>query len=368
MIEAIPIVTRRVKDIKVIITHTVENKNERNRLASVIIVNWNGKDYLKTCLESLKQQSYPNFEVIVVDNGSIDGSVEFLNRYYSAFVKVIANKENLGFAGGNNVGIGAARGKYLLLLNNDTEADKKWIEELIRIAEKNPEVGMCASKIYSFYKRNVIDTAGHLIYRDGLNRGRGRLEEDIGQYDIMEEVFFPSGCAALYRKEMLEEIGLFDKTFFSYGDDTDIGLRGRLAGWNCLYVPTAVVYHRYSGSTSAYSPQKAFWVERNRVWILIKYFPLSMILMSPYYTFIRFLLQAYGVVAKKGAAGRFVDEYSSRMLIVVLVKAYLSAIKHLPEMIRKRKEIKKLTKIDKKKFLLWLDRFGIGVRELSLKE
>lgn len=337
-------------------------------LASVIIVNWNGKDYLRTCLDSLKVQSYPNFEVIVVDNGSSDGSAEFLRQYYSTFVTLITNRENAGFSGGNNIGIGEAKGRYILLLNNDTEAAPGWIENLVRAAEMDIKIGMCASKVYSFYERNVIDTAGHLIYRDGLNRGRGRLEEDVGQYDIMEEVFFPSGCAALYRKEMLDEIGLFDKTFFSYGDDTDIGLRGRLAGWNCLYVPTAIVYHRYSGSTSAYSPQKAFWVERNRVWILIKYFPLSMILKSPFYTLIRFLLQTYGAITKKGAAGRFVNEYSFRMLIVVLIKAYLSAIKHLPEMIRKRKEIKKLTKIDKKKFLLWLDRFGIGVRELSLKE
>ncbi len=337
-------------------------------LASVIIVNWNGKDYLKTCLDSLKTQSYPNIEVIVVDNGSKDGSVDFLNQYYLPFVKVIANRENLGFSGGNNVGIRAAKGQYILLLNNDTEADQKWIEELIREAENNPAVGMCASKIYSFSQRNIIDVAGHLLYRDGLNRGRGRLEKDAGQYDAVEEVFFPSGCAALYRKEMLDEIGLFDETFFAYGDDTDIGLRGRIAGWKCLYVPTAIVYHRYSGSTSAYSPSKVFWVERNRVWILIKYFPISMILTSPLYTLIRFIFQAYGAIGKKGAAGKFVDEYSRRMLLGLMMKAYISAIKHLPEMWKKRKQIKKISKVSNKDFATWLKIYGIGVRELSLKE
>ena len=204
-----------------------------------------------------KSQSYPNFEVIVVDNGSNDGSVEFLKQYYLPFVKVIANRENLGFSGGNNVGIHAAKGKYILLLNNDTEADDRWIEELIKEAEKDRTVGMCASKIYSFYQRNIIDVAGHLLYRDGLNRGRGRLDEDVGQYDTVEEVFFPSGCAALYRKEMLDEIGLFVETFFAYGDDTDIGLRGRVAGWKCIYVPTAIVYYIFR-LTSAYSPQKHF--------------------------------------------------------------------------------------------------------------
>ena len=337
-------------------------------LASVIIVNWNGKDYLKACLDSLKPQSYPNFEVIVVDNGSNDGSVEFLNQHYLPFVKVIVNRENLGFSGGNNAGIHAAKGKYILLLNNDTEADDRWIEELINEAEKDRTVGMCASKIYSFYHRNIIDVAGHLLYRDGLNRGRGRLDEDVGQYDVVEEVFFPSGCAALYRKEMLDKIGLFDETFFAYGDDTDIGLRGRVAGWKCIYVPTAIVYHRYSGSTSAYSPQKAFWVERNRVWILIKYFPISMILTSPFYTLIRFIFQAYGAITNKGAAGRFVDEYSCRILLMVIMRAYVSAIRHIPEMWTKRKKIKKIAKAGRKEFTMWFRHFGIGVRELSLKE
>ena len=101
----------------------------------------------------------------------------------------------------------------------------------------------------------------------------------------MEEVFFPSGCAALYRREMLDEVGLFDEDFFAYGDDTDLGLKGRLAGWKCLYVPKAIVYHRYSQSSGAYSALKAFYVERNRVWIAVKYFPLSLLLESPFYTF-----------------------------------------------------------------------------------
>lgn len=337
-------------------------------LASVIVVNWNGKPHLKVCIDSLKQQSYPHMEVIVVDNASTDDSVAFLRKSYSTFVKVIENPENLGFSGGNNAGIRAAKGKYILLLNNDTEADQKWVEELVRVAEKSPAAGMCASKIYSFYKRTVIDVVGHLLYKDGLNRGRGRLEEDHGQFDEVEEALFPSGCAALYRKEMLDEIGLFDETFFAYGDDTDIGLRGRLAGWKCLYVPTAIVYHKYSGSTSAYSPQKALWVERNRIWILIKYFPISMILVSPFYTFLRFFFQGYGALAKKGASGRFVSEYSRLKLFQILLRAYIEAIRGFPEMWSKRKEIKRITKVRKREFASWLKRFGISARELSLKE
>lgn len=337
-------------------------------LVSIIIVNWNGRKHLEVCLESLQKQTYPNFEVILVDNASTDGSVEFLQQKYSNFARIIQNKENLGFAGGNNVGIKAAKGKYILLLNNDTEVHERWVEELVKVAGENPSAGMCASKILSFYNRDIIDVVGHLLYRDGLNRGRGRLERDVGQYDKVEEVFFPSGCAALYRREMLDDIGGFDETFFAYGDDTDIGLHGRLAGWKCLYVPTAIVYHKYSGSTSAYSPQKAFWVERNRVWVLIKYFPFSMILTSPIYTFSRFLLQAYGAITKRGAAGKFVNEYSSKQLVIILIKAYWAALKGFPEMWGKRKEIMSMTKVSKAEFVGWLREYRIGVKELSLKE
>src|SRR3972149_8610335 len=244
-------------------------------LVSVIVLNWNGGGFLEECLNSLANQSYKRFEIIVVDNGSTDGSLELVKKKFSGSVKLIENGRNLGFSGGNNRGIEAAKGSYILLLNNDAVAEKKWIEELIISAEKYPKTGMCASKVLSYDNRNIIDNVGHLIYRDGLNRGKGRLEEDRGQYDNEEEVFFPSGCAALYRKKMLDEIGLFDDEFFAYGDDTDIGIKGRLAGWKCLYVPSAIVFHRYSGSSNPYSELKAFYVERNRVWIAIKYFPLT---------------------------------------------------------------------------------------------
>jgi GT2 family glycosyltransferase len=201
-----------------------------------------------------------------------------------------------------------------------------------------------------------------------LNRGRGRLEKDHGQYDQQEEILFPSGCAALYRREMLEEIGLFDEDFFAYGDDTDIGLRGRLAGWKCLYVPTAVVYHRYSQSSGAYSPLKAFYVERNRVWIAVKFFPVSMLLRSPFYTFWRFLLQGYGALTGRGAAGKFTHTYSPFYLLRILIKAYGSAIRGLPRMWEKRKEVKRMTRVADAEFRSWFRRFGISARELSWKE
>jgi GT2 family glycosyltransferase len=337
-------------------------------LVSVIIVNWNGKAYLGDCLNSLRNQTFLDFEIIVVDNGSKDASVEYVESQFPGFAHILRNPENRGFSGGNNQGIKEARGQYIALLNNDARADSGWLKELVKAAEADHRAGMLASKIYLQGQPKVIDNVGHLIFRDGLNRGRGRLEKDHGQFDKMEEVLFPSGCAALYRREMLEEIGLFDEDFFAYGDDTDIGLKGRLAGWKCLYIPQAVVYHRYSQSSGSYSPLKAFYVERNRVWIAVKYFPLSLLLKSPFYTFWRFLLQGYGALTGRGAAGKFSQEYSRWQLLRVLVKAYGSAIQGFPKMWKKRKEMKKLTRVNKEEILGWFHRFGISAREISLKE
>jgi len=337
-------------------------------LVSVIVVNWNGKAYLEECLNSLRHQTFSDFEVIVVDNGSTDGSFEYLQSHSPEFGRLLRNAENVGFARGNNQGIRVAKGKYIALLNNDARADSHWLEELVRAAEENGRVGMLASKIYLHGSSKIIDNVGHLIYRDGLNRGRGRLEVDRGQFDKKEEVLFPSGCAALYRREMLEEIGLFDEDFFAYGDDTDIGLKGRLAGWKCLYVPEAIVHHRYSQSSGSYSPLKAFYVERNRVWVAVKYFPLSLLMKSPFYTFWRFFLQGYGALTGQGAAGRFSQQYSRLQLLIILVKAYVSAARGLTKMWKKRKEMKKLTRVSREEILSWLNRFGISAREISLKE
>jgi len=335
---------------------------------SVIVVNWNGKGLVGDCLHSLRQQTFLDFEVILVDNGSTDGSVEYVQENFSGWVRVLRNARNEGFSGGNNRGIRTASGQYIALLNNDAQADVRWLEELVRVAEENPRAGMLASKIYLRGQPKILDNVGHLLYRDGLNRGKGRLEVDRGQYETIEEVLFPSGCAALYRREMLEEVGLFDEDFFAYGDDTDLGLKGRLAGWKCLYVPGAVVHHSYSRSSGAYSPLKAFYVERNRLWIAVKYFPLSVLLESPFYTILRFVLQGYGALSGRGAAGRFREAHSSGALLKVLLQAYFSAFRGLPGMWKKRREIRRRTRVSEAEVRSWFRRFGMSAREISLKD
>ncbi len=337
-------------------------------VATVIIVNWNGREYLETCLGSLERQDFRRFEVVLVDNGSEDGSVGMVRTRFPGVTEIIENGRNLGFGVANNQAIVRARGRYIILLNNDTEVDSGWLGALVAAAETDASIGMCASKILNFYRRDEIDNTGHLVYPDGLNRGRGRLEIDRGQYDGAREALFPSGCAALYRRAMLEEIGLFDDTFFAYGDDTDLGLRGRLAGWRCAFVPEARVYHRYSATTGQYSARKAFLVERNRVWVAVKTLPISMLLVSPFYTLARFALQGYGALTGKGAAGRFTSEYSAASLIGVLLKAYWAAFAGLQHPLKERRRILGRKKVSGGEIRRWFREHGISAREIALKD
>ena len=334
---------------------------------SVIIVNYNGSHLLKECLESLSRQTYTDFEIIVVDNGSTDGSVELVKNHFPE-VHILVNETNLGYGEGNNRGIMHSKGRYVVLLNNDTKVHHCWLEELIKVAEEDSSIGMCASKILNYDNPEIIDNTGLLMYPDGLARGRGRLEKDRGQYDTLEEVFIPSGCAALYRREMLEEIGLFDEDFFLYLDDVDIGLRARLAGWKCIYVPDAIVYHKYSATTEPYSPLKAYLVERNRIWIVIKYFPLRMILMSPFYTFLRYLFQIYAVLTGKGAVNKLTKSESIFNTIKIVLKAYLSAFKMSGKMLRKRRDIGRFKRVNNSEFYEWFKNYRISTRELAFKD
>jgi len=339
----------------------------RQPVFSVIVVNYNGLCHLQECLDSLRAQTFRDFEIIFVDNASSDGSVEFVTNNFTE-IKVIRNEKNLGYGGGNNTGIRSAEGKYIVLLNNDTKVDPDWLGMLFGAAEKDEGIGMCASKILNYYRPGIIDNTGLLLYRDGVARGRGRLERDAGQYDSEDEVFFPSGCAGLYRKDMLNEIGPLDEDFFLYVEDVDIGLRARLAGWRCVYVPRAVVYHKYSATTEAYSPLKAYLVERNRIWVMMKCFPFVMIAMSPCYTLLRYLLQGYGVLTGRGASSRIVRSYSVWEGLKILMRSYSSAFLVCGKILRKRREIMRQRKVSGGDIADWFRRFGISASEVALKE
>jgi GT2 family glycosyltransferase len=335
-------------------------------LISIVILNWNGKDSLSSCIQSAKEQTYPNIEVILVDNASTDGSAEYIKNLFPDLL-LIANQENLGYGGGNNRGIQEARGKYIFILNNDTEIEKECVEELWRCMESNPEIGVTTPKILLYDRRNRISAAGLTIYPDGLSIGRGRLEPQE-KYNRMEEVFFGSGCASLLRKEMLEQIGLFDEDFFAYAEDTDLGWRARLAGWKAFYVPEAVVYHHHSKTFGTYSPRKAFLVERNRIWVAWKNFPLPFLFLWPFYTALRYFYQGIGVLTQRGASGIFGKEFSPLLLIVIAGKALWGALKGLPRLLEKRRDAQAKKKISNQEFYRLFKQYGIKAREIAFKD
>jgi GT2 family glycosyltransferase len=239
-------------------------------LASVVIPNWNGAHHLPTCLESLRRQTYPHIEVILADNGSTDGSLELLARDY-AEVQVLALGENRGFAGACNAGMQAAQGAFVVLLNNDTETDPRWLAEVIAAFERHPETGIVASKMLLFDRRDTFHTAGDFYRVDGIPGNRGVWQNDTGQYDREEYVFSACGGSAAYRKAMLGQVGLLDEDFFFSCEDVDLAWRAQLAGWRCVYAPRAVVYHKLSATGGGATA--SFYDGRNFIYLLAKDYP-----------------------------------------------------------------------------------------------
>jgi GT2 family glycosyltransferase len=239
-------------------------------MIAVIIPNWNGAHLLPTCLDALRRQRWRDFETIVVDNGSTDGSLELLMRDYPE-VRVLALGENLGLAGATNVGIRASRAEIVATLNNDTEADPEWLGELVRALEAHPEAGSAASKLLLFDRRDVIHSAGDYYRLDGIPGNRGVWERDDGRYARPEPVFGACAGAAAYRRRMLEDVGLFDESFFMYCEDVDLAFRAQLLGYRCIYVPTAVVYHRLSATGGG--PLASYYCGRNFLRVIAKDMP-----------------------------------------------------------------------------------------------
>jgi GT2 family glycosyltransferase len=239
---------------------------------SVIIPNWNGAHHLPVCLDSLRCQDYRSFEVLIVDNASVDASLEVAARYPE--FRLLAQSRNLGFTGACNAGLKAAQGGIRVLLNNDTETHPQWLSAIAAAFANHPEVGMVASKMLLFDQRNVIHTAGDYVTPDGLAHNRGIWRPDAGQYSRRAYLFSACGGSAAYRATMLEEIGLLDDDFFFSFEDIDLAWRAQLAGWRCLFVPEAIVYHKLKASGGGKTA--SFYDGRNRIYTLIKNYPTDM--------------------------------------------------------------------------------------------
>lgn len=218
-------------------------------LVSVIIPNWNGMKYLPGCLDALRGQTFRDFEVLLIDNGSTDGSAEFVSEKYPE-TRIISLGSNLGFSRAVNAGVRESRGGIVALLNNDTSAEPGWIESGVRALESNPGAGIIASRVVFMDRPDVIDSAGDEYAPWGavFNRGHGR-PADENEFRTSREIFGMCASAAFIRRAVFDDIGLFEESFFAYYEDLDFNLRARLRGWKCVYTPEAVVRHSYSGST-----------------------------------------------------------------------------------------------------------------------
>jgi GT2 family glycosyltransferase len=251
-----------------------DNVRDMQPLFSVIIPNWNGRHHLKECLDSLAGQTLHDFELILVDNGSTDGSVTFVREICPGAV-VVELRENTGFAAGVNAGIRAARGRYAVLLNNDTAAASDWLERLADAIRENPEVWIFASKLLNYYHRETVDSAG-----DGflLSSGPYKIGEHelSGNYRERRFSFGACGGGGCYRRELFAEIGLFDEDFFAYFEDADLSFRANWAGFRCLSVPDAIIYHKVaatSGANSANRDRFDIMRRRNYLFLIIKNYP-----------------------------------------------------------------------------------------------
>ena len=249
-------------------------------------------------------------------------------------------------------------------LNDDAVAHPDWLAELVSALEARPDAGMCASQVRLFGEPR-LDSAGMLVARDGSSkqRGHGRLPED---FPVLEEVLMPSGSSALYRRSMLEDIGGFDDDFFLYCEDTDLGLRARWAGWKCLYVPQAVVEHHYSHSAGRASPVKAYYVERNRLFVLVKNFPGRMLLAAPFVALARYLWHAWYILKGQGSAARFRAEGNAgpRMLWYV-VRAHAALLGNLGRLWRQRRQIRARARITPAVFRHLLRSHAISARRMA---
>lgn len=238
-------------------------------VASVVIPSWNGARFLPTCLSALGRQTQDRFEVIVVDSGSTDATESVVAAHRD--VRLIRLARNRGFAAAVNAGIRAARAGIVVLLNNDTEVEPQWLARLVAALGGPPDIGMATSKVLLLDRRQILHTTGDSIDLAGKPANRGVWEVDVGQYDDLTDVFGASGAAAAYRKELLFGLGLFEEAFESYLEDVDLAWRARLAGWRCVFVPEAVVYH-HVGATGG-GPLASYLVARNRLWLLVRNYP-----------------------------------------------------------------------------------------------
>lgn len=300
---------------------------------SVIIPNWNGEHLLKDCLDSLEKQSYKNFEIIIVDNGSTDSSIEFIKNNFPK-IKIIKLEKNLGFAKAVNIGVKKSKAKFIVLLNNDTEVDKDWLKNLVKIAKKYKDVGSVGSKLLNFYERRKIDGVGIQINEVGQARSIGYDEKDKGQYEKQLYVFGVTGGASLFKREIFIKIGMFDENYFMYSEEVDWAFRAQFQGFKAIYCPKAIVYHKHKASSSKKPQHLEYWQFKNMTQTILKDMPFGVMLKN--YRWLKIILVHFNTI--------FYQIKNGFLWPPVLTEVWL--LIHLPELLIKRYKIQKNKKVN----------------------
>ncbi len=298
---------------------------------SVLIPSWNGLEHLKVVLPSLHAQTFQDYTVIVVDNGSDDGSAEYVRRSWPD-VQLIVLPENRGFSGAVNAGIAQSQSEFIALLNNDLELDPEWLGYLEEALRNHPEAGAVGCKVLHYHDRERIDATAEQVSWYSTFQKRGHNELDRGQYDTPEWIWAPYAAAAVYRRELFEKVGSFDDDFFAYIEDSDLHWRAQLAGYKTWYEPRAKAYH-LGGATSARISDFALYLwQRNLVWMIVKNYPLSRLVFKSHKILFAYAKTLLGGIRKKQ--------------LRILLRAWRDAFRKLPKKLAQRKRIQRNRKAD----------------------
>ena len=339
----------------------------------VVILNWNGREYVGDCIRSVLDQSHEDTGVIVVDNGSTDGSADLIRSRFPE-ARLVALPENLHFARGTNAGVALALRdpdcRHIITLNNDTKVDPEFVAELVRGAASG-RVGMVQAKLLFMDRPNVLNTTGVLPTRDGSGVDRGWNQKDEGQFDAATDVFAPTAGAALYRREVFDTVGLFDEDFLAYNEDLDLAWRARRARWEARFAPRSIVYHKYSHSSSYQSAWKTYQGERNRIWTLVQNYPMRYVGLAVPWNAARVLAafqrrirrgpttEAEG--APQGFRGPGLRDFSD-----AVVRAKLDAYAGLGRALQKRHLRAGYRKVDATEVGRWLRGYGVPLRDMPV--
>jgi len=307
---------------------------------SVIIPNYNGQRFLATLLAALRRQTFRDFEVILADDASSDDSVVFVEQHYPE-VRLLINRRNEGFARTCNLGVAAAHGRMVVLLNNDTEPEATWLAELAKTICANPQAAVVTSKLLLFDDRHKLHTTGDLLGVDGIPHNRGVWEVDEGQYDDEPAIFSGSGGASAFRREVWQQLGGFDEEFWMYMEDVDFGFRAQLLGWSAVFAPAARVYHHLSATGGGV--MASYYVGRNTIWTIAKNMPTTLLLRNLPSILLAQLEIAVSALANfRGAAAR------------ARLRGQLAGLLGLPAQWRKRQLIQARRLVDDESFALRL--------------